>query len=308
MSIYLDIIFIENLLMNYIILFAVSVVMKIQIKQIRLILSSAIGSIYAIIVYLNIIPISSSIFMKIILSIVMTYVAFYAKNVKRLIKELLMFYLISFIFGGCTIALIYFIKPENVKIKNGVFVGTYPIKVALFGGGLAFIITQIAFKITKNKLSSKDMICDLYVYYGEKNLKIKALIDSGNMLKEPISGMPVVVIEKESAEKIIPQKLIKYSEEILNNKNSDEYTVEDMQYISKIRMIPFMSLGKQNGMLAGIKIKKIKIIFDDKENEIENVVLGIYDKKISKDNKYNALIGLEILERSERTNEFVTNS
>lgn len=69
-----------------------------------------------------------------------------------------------------------------------------------------------------------------------------------------------------------------------------------------------MSLGKQNGMLAGIKIKKIKIIFDDKENEIENVVLGIYDKKISKDNKYNALIGLEILERSERTNEFVTNS
>ena len=67
-----------------------------------------------------------------------------------MLKQLLIFYLTSFIFGGCTFALIYFIKPENVKINNGVFVGIYPIKVALIAGTIAFVITQIAFKINKS--------------------------------------------------------------------------------------------------------------------------------------------------------------
>ena len=71
MSIYLDIIFLENILMNYIILFATLVIVKSKAKhlQLRLIISSVIGSIYAIIVYLNIFKIYSNIIAKIILSI-----------------------------------------------------------------------------------------------------------------------------------------------------------------------------------------------------------------------------------------------
>ena len=56
MTVYLDIIFCENILMNYIILFATLVIIKIKNKRqkIRLIISSIIGSAYAIIVYTNI--------------------------------------------------------------------------------------------------------------------------------------------------------------------------------------------------------------------------------------------------------------
>ena len=75
-------------------------------------------------------------------------------NVKQLLKQILIFYLVSFIFGGCTFALIYFLKPENVEMKNGVFVGMYPIRVGLIAGVIAFIITQIAFKINKSKLNN----------------------------------------------------------------------------------------------------------------------------------------------------------
>ena len=59
MTIYLDIIFIENILMNYIILFATLVILKAKNKwqQIRLLVSGVIGSVYAIIVYLDILPI-----------------------------------------------------------------------------------------------------------------------------------------------------------------------------------------------------------------------------------------------------------
>ena len=52
--------------------------------------------------------------------------------------------------GGCAFALLYFIKPENIIMKNGVYIGTYPIKIALLGGIVGFVVTYIAFKIIKN--------------------------------------------------------------------------------------------------------------------------------------------------------------
>ena len=152
--------------MNYIILFATLVILKVKNKwqQIRLLVSGVIGSAYAIIVYLDILPIYSGITAKAILSIVMVYVAFNPQSIKQLFKQLLIFYLTSFIFGGCTFALIYFIRPENVQMRNGVFVGMYPIKVAIIGGVIGFIITQIAFKINKNKLNTKNTIFDIQIY------------------------------------------------------------------------------------------------------------------------------------------------
>ena len=55
-------------------------------------------------------------------------------------------------------------------------------------------------------------------------------------------------------------------------------------------------MGKQNGLLLGIKASKVKIELDSNEEELENVIIGIYDKKLSKKNNYNALLGLDILE------------
>lgn len=307
MTIYLDIIFVENVLMNYIILFATLVVIKVKNKrqQIKLFLSSIIGSTYALIVYLGILPIYSNLVAKIILSVVMIYVAFRPLNMKQLLKQLLIFYLVSFVFGGCTFALIYFIKPENVKIHNGVFVGTYPIKVALLAGVVAFIITEIAFKINRNKLNRHNTFFCIKIYDGEKMLKVNALLDSGNMLKEPISGMPVIIIEKKTLSKLIPEEILNYIEDIIGG---DEKEDKDgiQQYLSKIRMVPFMSIGKDNGMLVGIRVDKVKIETEDINIEKENVIVGIYNNKLTKDNKYNALIGLNFLE-GEDEHELATN-
>ncbi len=187
MTLYLDIIFLENMCMNYIILFTTALIKKNKIKQFRLFLSSAIGSFYAIITYLTVANFFLNIFMKIILSVSMVWIAYESKNFKALIKDIVAFYLISFVFGGCAFALIYFINPKKVIINNGVLVGIYPIKVTLIAGIIAFIITQIVFKITKDKISIKDMLCNVFIYYGNQKIKVKAFIDSGNMLMDPLS-------------------------------------------------------------------------------------------------------------------------
>lgn len=307
MTIYLDIILCENLLMNYIILFATYVIIKPKTKhpQIRIILSSLIGSVYAVIVYLNILSIYSNIFAKIILSVVMVYVAFNAKNAKTLLKQILIFYLVSFIFGGCTFALIYFIKPENVKMKNGVFVGVYPLKVGLIAGAIAFVTTQIAFKINKSKLNNKNTFFNIQLYYKNQSITVKALLDSGNMLKDPISQAPVIIVERESLSEIIPEKVLDYIGNIIGG-DETENKQDIQEYLSKIRMVPFMSLGKENGMLVGIRLDKIKIETEDIDIQKENVIAGIYEKRLTKDNKYNALIGLNLLE-GDSEDEFATS-
>ena len=83
MTIYLDIVFVENIIMNYIILFATGVICKEKIRQIRIIISSIIGSIYSVAYYITEITLYVTIIAKILLSIVMIYVAFNSKNLKK---------------------------------------------------------------------------------------------------------------------------------------------------------------------------------------------------------------------------------
>ena len=101
MTVYLDIVFLENLLMNYIIIYASGVVIKAEVKKLRLFIASSVGAIYTIVMYLDVIPIYSNFIMKIVLSIVIVYISFKPKTVKKLIKEIVIFYLVSFVFGGC---------------------------------------------------------------------------------------------------------------------------------------------------------------------------------------------------------------
>jgi len=110
MTIYLDVVLLENICMNYIILFATGYIMKIKMKQWRLITSGTVGGIYAVVSYLEILPIYSGMFMKVFFSLIMVYLAFNSKTIKLLIKQLVIFYLTSFVFGGCAFALLYFVK------------------------------------------------------------------------------------------------------------------------------------------------------------------------------------------------------
>ena len=134
MTIYIDIIFLENLFMNYIILFATGIIVKAPLKIIRTLLSSIIGSIYAVVSYMSILEINSNFLLKVILSVVMVYVAFNSKSSKIFFKQLIIFYLTSFTFGGVAFALLYFVSPQNILMEKGVLIGTYPIKIVLAGG------------------------------------------------------------------------------------------------------------------------------------------------------------------------------
>ena len=210
MTIYIDIVLIENLIMNYIILLATGIIAKEKIKHIKLILASLLGAIYTLIAYVNILEIYTNFALKILLSILIVYIAYNPQNVNKMWKMLLLFYLTSFAFGGAAFALIYIVKPKDILMKNGLFLGTYPLKTIILGTAIAFGIIITAFSIVKSKITKKDIIYDIEIKMNNKLIKTKALVDTGNMLKEPISNMPVVVIERVLLYNCVPK-------EILNN-------------------------------------------------------------------------------------------
>ena len=295
MTIYIDIVLIENLIMNYIILFTTAVVLKIKVNHIRLILASLLGAGYSIIAYMGIIKVYSSIILKIILSVLIIYIAFNPQNIKKMCKDLLLFYLVSFVFGGAAFALIYIIKPQNILMKNGLFLGTYTLKTVMLGAVVAFCIIIGAFAIIKNKISKKDMFCEIEILINQKKIKTKAMIDTGNMLKEPITNVPVIVVEHILLYSCMPKEILNNLKEIMGGDFKNIPCDIQEKYISKLKLIPFSSLGKQNGMLIGIIPEYVKVIKDEQEKINKNVIIGIYEKSLTKKGEYQALIGIELL-------------
>ena len=295
MTIYVDVVLIENLIMNYIILYATAIILKRKIKNTRLILASLLGAIYSIISYISNIEIYSTMLLKIILSIIIIYIAFNAQNIKQLGKDLLIFYLTSFVFGGAAFALIYIVKPQDILMKNGLFLGTYPLKTVILAAIVAFIILITAFTIVKSKFNKKDMFCEIEVELNNKLIETKAMIDTGNLLKEPITNTPVIILEHTLLYDCMPKEILNNLDKILGGDFEAIPEEIKQEYISRLKLIPFSSLGKQNGMLVGIKADKIKIVQEEQENEYENIIIGIYNKSLTKRGEYRALIGLELL-------------
>ena len=292
MTIYLDIIFLENFILNLILLYAVGIETKSKIKFYRIVIASILGSIYAIILYIVKNEFLYSIVMKFMLSMVMVYVSFETKGFKDLLKKMLYFYLTSFVFGGGALALIYIVNTGKISIQNGQIQGSYTILTIMIGIIIAFITIIIAFRLKKNKISKDDLMCNIEIKINNKEVKTKAMIDTGNLLKEPITNIPVVVVEHILLKKIIPNEILDNIDNILGGDLSGISESIKNQYILKMKVLPFTSLGKQNGMLLGIKAQELKIEETNETKIIEKIIIGLYNKKISPKGEYHALIGL----------------
>lgn len=293
MTIYLDVVLFENVVLNYIIILSTAIISKSEMKILRILLASFIGGIFAILNYIVEINLILSILFKILVSIIMMLTAFQNYNFKKLLKQIIFFYLVSFTFGGIAFMLLFFINPQNIIINGSHFVGTYPIKIAVLAGGIGFIIISIVSIVIKNKITKKSMICDLEIYYSGKSKKIKTMLDTGNLLKEPISNADVVIVEKDSLKDIVSNEILENVTNILTGK----WISSDNFHSYKLKLIPFSSLGNDNGLLIGFKPDYVKI-YDEEECIRNDVLIGIYDGKLSRNNAYTSLIGLDILNKN----------
>lgn len=295
MTIYIDVVLIENLIMNYIIIYATAIVLKNKKSHLRFFLASLLGAIYTIISYTSALEVYTSIILKILLSIIIVYIAYNPQTMKKMWKDTVIFYLVSFVFGGVAFSLIYIVKPQEVLMKNGLFLGTYPLKTIALGTIVAFILIILTVKIIKTKISKKDMFCDIEIKINEEVIRTKAMVDTGNLLKEPITNTPVIVVEHTLLYNCMPKEILNNTENILGGDIEKIPKEIREKYMPKLKIIPFSSLGKQNGMLIGIKPDYIEIKNEENSIRRENVIVGIYNKSLTNRGEYRALIGIELI-------------
>jgi len=302
MIVYIDVVLFENISMNYIILLATSLLGNRKVHFFKVLISSFIGGIYSILNYVLNVSFIINILFKFFISVIMIKIAFKSKSFKSFFKQLILFYLVSLTFGGTAFMLLFFINPNGVVFKEGHLVGTYPIKIALLGGIVGFTVIAVVSNIFKKKIENQ--ICEIEIFYNGKNKKLKTFIDSGNLLKEPISMLDVIVVEKDSLTGLVDCDFLNNVDKILTG-NLISNGIDFMK--NKIKLIPFSSLGNENGILIGFKPDYIKI-YSDETRFSKNVVIGIYNGKLTKTNLYTSLIGLNILKESDINEQFIIST
>ena len=139
------------------------------------------------------------------------------------------------------------------------------------------------------------MLKIIHMTVNGKETETIAMVDTGNMLKDPITGNPVIVVEATLLENILPQEILQNLEKIIGGEFENVTEEIRNNYISKLKLIPYSSLGRQNGMLLGIKADEVEIIKEDESVKKDNIIIGIYNKSLTKRGEYRALIGIELI-------------
>ena len=201
--IYIDVLVAINLIINYFLILAVSRFLYFKPKRSRIIFGELLGGAYSLYILLPDSPILISLIIKLLMSITMIAAVFGFKNIRIFVKALLYFYFMSFCFSGIMLAIWYLISPKGMAINNGVvYFDISPI--TLIGLTLiSYTLIELINRIIGQK-ESKEFIYDIYIFIGSKSAKIRAKVDTCNLLIEPFSNLPVIVASQDSLEDMLP--------------------------------------------------------------------------------------------------------
>ena len=231
--VYIDLLVIQDLIYNYVILIGVSLLLTRNTKIKKVFLSSVLGAIPLIFLFLNINNILNLI-ISFLFSIIMSIVAFSYKDIIFTIKNVFYMYAISIFLAGSINLININIFPE---------IGNYLLNVIILII-LSPIITLIYLKsISKIKTNYSNYYkVDIYLKENPK-LTITAFLDTGNKLIDPYKHRPIILLNK-ALVNLENQKLLLVPYNTVNN--------SDLLKCIKPEKIYIHNIGCRNNFLIGL--------------------------------------------------------
>ena len=297
MEVYIDILFLENIVINYIILMVSTRLVGKKSSHTRVLISAIIGAIYVVVMV--ILPHLIAIFTivsKLILSILMTTIAFNPITIKEEIKALMSFYISTFIFAGTCFAIIY-LNNNKLKFDNGILYYNNETSwlALLLSACVAILVVKAFIDLFRHKVIKDNYVVSIKISLQNKVVTFPALIDTGNDLKEPISQLPVLVVEFSAIQNLLPTEFTELYKKIENKIIENINLISGYSSLISIRLIPYDSLGNKNGILLGFKPDIVEITNNSEILKTDKIVVGICDNKLSADNEYKAIIGPQLV-------------
>ena len=160
----------------------------------------------------------------------------------------------------------------------------------------AYVLIKLGLHLVEGITIKKQMLCPVTIYLGESAMSLQVLVDTGHTLHDPLNNAPVIIAEFDSVKDLLPSNIrLMFYEKQENDLTGILTASAGSRFYERIRMIPFASLGLSNGMLIGFRPDKIALATAQKELTREDVVIGIYNRKLSGDGRYQGLIGPELV-------------
>ncbi len=246
--------------MDFLALFLTAKILHLKFKTARVLFAAALGGVYATLSLL-ITNSKAELVTSLLLPPVFCLVAFGGRKLSSLVKSTFLFFSVSFLMGGGMTAVYYLVNKlaENRNIYiNGTVDTLYselPLPVFIIVALLAAVISYLHEKLTRRE--GKKRAVEIKVSENESITVIQALCDSGNLLEEPLSSLPVIIVGSRTMKKIVPEKIYKSyfekdkkalsSEGKKRGSNLDGISSKE---ISKLRFIPISAVGKED-LLVG---------------------------------------------------------
>lgn len=182
MTVNVELYVLQNLAANLPILWAAARVCGRRVRVWRIALGALLGAGYAVAAYLPGLSFLQSVAARLCVSAGMGALAVGVSSPAACGKAALFVWLATFLFGGAGFSLAHWLGAHGA-----------PLSPILLCCGMAIGACALTFALRGHNAADGASLCDVRWTYRGKTVSAVALADNGNRLREPISGLPVLV-------------------------------------------------------------------------------------------------------------------
>lgn len=254
MTVYADILFAVNFIMDCLALYVTEKVLSLNKNRAGIFLSSLVGALYCVLKLFVAFP---EPICAIAVSLMMCAIAFKTSGFMIYIKTIILFYSVNMLLGG----IMTFIYQTAYRYRNAsLFKNGLTPAMFFVCSGIIFLIVSIVGRIVSRFVKAKTVNAEIKIC--GKSKRVKLLCDTGNLLRDPYTGLPVIIVSASSFDDIFGKDGIHRHPENADSENAAKY---------KIRFIPVRTAAG-SALLPGFSADKIQILSEKKRIDINAVI------------------------------------
>ena len=270
MKIYADVLFFINFISSYVLLDLTARITHNRPRLRRLVITAAIGAFLAVAGFCAGEYAGA---VKILSAIALPIAAFGFRGADT-VRQVIVFSLLSVVMAGIFAFLSN--SSQTVVMRNGIMYFDLSVMRFLTVFTISYIIISLSVWIIKRRRYVK---CRrLAITLKDKTVRVTALVDSGNVLREPVTGKDVIIVEWEKIR------------HLFDGMEYADFKRETEKY--KLWLVPYHSLGNTGGLIYAFLADDICVI--DEKRRVGRLFIGITNEKLSVKNEYNAIMGAAI--------------
>ncbi|MBQ8974493.1 MAG: sigma-E processing peptidase SpoIIGA, partial [Oscillospiraceae bacterium] len=185
MVIYADVLFLINLVINYMLLTLTARICDRPVRRLLCLLSAAMGGVYSVISAVR--PALSTPVFRLTVGILMVLCVFF--KYRRLVKAVLVFFALTAAFGGA----VYALALLRGSSPNVLYTPASA-RVLIFSFAICYGVISLVFpRFAKHS----GELSRVEIEHMGRALRMNAITDTGNSLRDPITGRRAVVVGAE---------------------------------------------------------------------------------------------------------------